>query len=206
MKHSHFPGDPAEWAALYAAGALTPREREQFEAHLAAGCEACQAELRQLENVITSLAGAVERATPDPRVREALLKRIATSQEGLSPLRRHLHDAPPAQGPELFLQKAQEAAWKEADVPGVRIRTLFVDREHNQFTALVRMAAGASYPCHVHSGPEECLVLEGDLRVGDLVLWPGDYQRAPAGSRHGEQSTEKGCLLLITSSLTDVFE
>jgi hypothetical protein len=34
---------------------------------------------------------------------------------------------------------------------------------------------------------------------------PGDYQRAPKGSRHGVQRTEQGCLLLITSSLTDVF-
>ena len=70
-------------------------------------------------------------------------------------------------------------------------------------TMLVRMEAGSSYPQHIHDGPEECYVLQGDLRVGDEVLGRGDYQRAAPGSRHGIQSTENGCLLFIVSSLTD---
>ena len=48
-------------------------------------------------------------------------------------------------------------------------------------------------------------MLEGDLHIGEDVMHPGDYQFAPAGSRHGVQSTEHGCLLLITSSLNDRF-
>ena len=67
------------------------------------------------------------------------------------------------------------------------------------------MAPGSSYPCHVHNGPEQCLVLEGDLLVEDDLLGPGDYQWAEVGSRHGIQSTKQGCLLLITSSMTDEF-
>jgi anti-sigma factor ChrR (cupin superfamily) len=65
------------------------------------------------------------------------------------------------------------------------------------------MDAGSSYPRHVHNGAEECLVLEGDIRMGDAVLHAGDYQYAPPDTLHGVQSTEKGCLLLITSSLSD---
>ena len=105
----------------------------------------------------------------------------------------------------MIIKKASEAAWESTAVEGVTIRTLFVDQENNQFTALVRMAPGTSYPPHVHGSPEQCLVLEGDLRAGGEVLHAGDYQRAPTGSYHDLQSTERGCLLLITSSLTDQF-
>ena len=45
-----------EMAALYAAGALSETEREQFEAHLKAGCQTCEAELRALELVTDNLA------------------------------------------------------------------------------------------------------------------------------------------------------
>ena len=68
---------------------------------------------------------------------------------------------------------------------------------------LFRMAPGSSYPAHRHSGPEECLVLSGDLRISDVRMVEGDYQFAAAGSEHTVQSTENGCLLLITTSLSD---
>jgi quercetin dioxygenase-like cupin family protein len=70
-------------------------------------------------------------------------------------------------------------------------------------TAMFRMEPGTSYPQHIHAGAEECYVLEGDLHVGDMVLHAGDYQRAEAGSHHGYQSTETGCVLLVTCALND---
>jgi quercetin dioxygenase-like cupin family protein len=112
-----------------------------------------------------------------------------------------------AQGQQPWaVQRADEAVWEKTPIPGITTRILFVDPPRNQFTALVRMEPGASYPGHVHGGPEECLVLEGELCVGgDTVLRKGDYQRAAGGSRHGVQSTQTGCLLLVTSSLNDDF-
>ena len=65
------------------------------------------------------------------------------------------------------------------------------------------MAAGSSYPGHLHGGVEECLVLEGDLQVEGEELRAGDYQRAEASSQHGTQWTKNGCLLLIVSSQHD---
>jgi len=97
---------------------------------------------------------------------------------------------------------------------GDRVRAVLVDLDRAVLGAppgpaqrdamLVRMAPGTSYPRHVHAGPEECFVLEGDLAVGDgLRLVAGDYQRMESGSRHPDQSTEGGCLLLLISSLND---
>jgi anti-sigma factor ChrR (cupin superfamily) len=81
-----------------------------------------------------------------------------------------------------------------------------MDSARDRMTCLVRMAAGTAYPRHIHAGPEECLVLEGELRVGDEMLRAGDYQRAAPGSHHPVQSTDRGCLLLIVSSLSDELE
>ncbi len=195
-------------AELYAAGALTPEERANFEAHLAAGCDACGEEVGALGKVAAALAAALPPQVPDPRVKAELMSRIAgeaVSREAASPLLRHFAaEAFAASG--LVVRRAAGAVWEATDVPGVLVRTLFVDRDKDQFTALVRMAPGASYPPHTHAAAEECLVLEGELRVGDDVLRAGDYQRAAAGSRHPAQNTDAGCLLLITSSLCDIFE
>jgi anti-sigma factor ChrR (cupin superfamily) len=110
---------------------------------------------------------------------------------------------PDRENRDLLIIRGDDGAWEETGVAGVRVRRLLVDPARNQFTALVRMDAGTSYPRHVHNGPEECLVLEGDIRMGDAVLHAGDYQYAPPDTLHGEQSTENGCLLLISSSLSD---
>ena len=83
------------------------------------------------------------------------------------------------------------------------MKPLFVDRERDYVTMLVRMAPGTSYPCHRHGGAEECYVLQGDLHVAGQVLHSGDHQRADDASEHGVQSTEEGCLLLIVSSQHD---
>jgi anti-sigma factor ChrR (cupin superfamily) len=93
--------------------------------------------------------------------------------------------------------------WQATSVAGIEARQLYVDATQDRATFLVRMAAGTSYPAHVHGGPEECFVVQGDLKVGDLIMKAGDYQRAEPGSTHGVQSTERGCVLLLVSSLSD---
>ncbi|CAN5186422.1 hypothetical protein BH11PSE10_BH11PSE10_11930 [soil metagenome] len=58
---------------------------------------------------------------------------------------------------------------------------------------LVRFAAGAGVPDHTHALDEDCLMLEGEMFLGDTLLRPGDYQMAAAGSRHfGEMSDVGG--------------
>ena len=102
----------------------------------------------------------------------------------------------------LFLS-ASECRFEPTSMPGVEARRLFVDPESDRVTMLVRMAPGSSYPAHVHGGPEECLVISGDLRIGALHMKGGDFQHAEAGSTHVVQSTDEGCVLLIVSSLHD---
>ncbi|MBL8877620.1 MAG: cupin domain-containing protein [Phycisphaerales bacterium] len=202
MMHQHTIGDPQELAACYSSGAMSAEENAAFEAHLEAGCVDCRRELRELSRVVEEIASSTGELVPDPRVREALMKCI--DAEPAAPNRQIWKNwASTKENAELTVVRRDDKTWEETGVPGVRIRRLFVDRDRNQFTAIVQMDAGSSYPRHVHDTAEECLVLEGDLRVGDDHLFAGDYQRASAGSKHGVQSTDGGCKLLIVSSLTD---
>ena len=186
--------DPEELAALYAAGAMSPGERTAFEALLAEGCQAFNGELQLFDPVVTRLACAVPSLAPRAETKAALLKRIADQK---SPTTTH-----PAQAPTgFFFQKASDAPWKPTGTPGVDIRIMYVDKVRQRVTACLKMAPGHRYPHHAHPGVEEVFVLEGDLRLGDTVLRPGDYQRAEGGTHHEDQYSESGCLILIQMSL-----
>jgi quercetin dioxygenase-like cupin family protein len=105
--------------------------------------------------------------------------------------------------PGLSLVAMGASAFEPTAIPGITTRRLAVDRPARRVSMLVRMEPGTRYPSHRHGGAEECYVIAGDLRVGDVNMRAGDFQRAEAGSVHPVQSTDGGCLLLITSSLDD---
>jgi quercetin dioxygenase-like cupin family protein len=65
------------------------------------------------------------------------------------------------------------------------------------YACLLRLEAGASLPPHDHPTPEECVVLEGEVWLGDVFCRAGDFHRAPRGLRHGAIRTEGGCLLYL---------
>lgn len=100
----------------------------------------------------------------------------------------------------LFIQRAHEGAWVHRGVPGVAVKTLFVDHATGYETVLLRMEPGARFPTHRHAGYEECYVLQGDVRSGEAELSAGDYQRMTGGTLHETLFTNNGCLLLVIAS------
>lgn len=60
-----------------------------------------------------------------------------------------------------------------------------------------RLQPGAKVPGHAHPHDEECLMLEGELFIGDILLCQSDYQLAPVGSLHGEAYTDVGATLFV---------
>lgn len=66
-----------ELCALHALNALDPASARELEPHLSAGCPDCQRELDELRQVAGLLAYAAPSVSPEARVRERLLSRVA---------------------------------------------------------------------------------------------------------------------------------
>jgi anti-sigma factor ChrR (cupin superfamily) len=188
--NNHAPDQIAEQASLYVLGALNQTEARAFEEHLETGCEACEAELRPLQSVVTALGMAASGIEPPASAREELLSRIAEAS------------LTPAPEPELnpfFTLRANEGEWRELST-GVQIKQLFVDDKKGTVTSLFKFAPGAHAPFHKHGGVEQCLILEGDFRFNDDIYGPGDFTCAMPGSIHDDAYSERGALLLIVAA------
>ncbi|RYG10146.1 MAG: cupin domain-containing protein [Burkholderiales bacterium] len=60
------------------------------------------------------------------------------------------------------------------------------------------MPLSLSIPSHRHSRDEECVVLQGALRIGSqLVVAAGGYHVARAGVLHAPITTEEGALIFL---------
>ncbi|MFL6256503.1 MAG: cupin domain-containing protein [Pyrinomonadaceae bacterium] len=199
MSHTTVDEETAGRAALYALGALEGEEAREFEEHLAAGCAACEAELREFETVAGDLGLAAPEAEPPAPVRARLLALVsedggdsgAERSDGLNLSR----DAAPG----FLVLRAGEGRWRPTDDAGVSFKLLFADRERGTLTTLVRMEPGSRIRSHRHLGVEQCLVLEGDVRSGHVGMTAGDFNCSMPGSVHEELMSDGGALLLIVS-------
>lgn len=166
-------------SAEYALGLLRGGERSAVEADagLRHDAEGWQAKLAPLD-------GAYGEPVP-PGSFEKILARI--DGEGMSL-------------PGTTTRRAANADWQQHD-EGISYRVLKVDERLQRRTLLVKMLPGAILKSHIHSFEEECLVIEGDLRYGDLVLHAGDYHHAWAGAHHADGVTAGGCLLHVVIAI-----
>ena len=191
-QHDTLDTQALERAALQGLGALEAKEARDYEAHLDE-CLACESEVATFGPVVDDLALAAPPIEPPSHLLGEVLRRIHASPQ-------QQREPSPAAAP-LSFTMSDDGAWESFGVDGVEFRTLFIDEERKRVTLLVRIESGVSYPAHRHRDAEECYVLQGDLKVGDVVMHAGDYQFAPARSLHPVQSTEKGCLLLINTGV-----
>jgi len=93
---------------------------------------------------------------------------------------------------------AGEQGWQPLR-QGVEIKPLHVVGE--RISMLVRFQPGATVPAHPHGLGEECLMLEGDLFLGDVLLRAGEFQFAPAGTGHEGLLSDVGCLLYFCGAI-----
>ena len=207
--------DPSGTMALHALGALSPDEARAAQELLLGGSFVCAAELKVYQELLSRISRAVATGAPDPppELKQKLMDQIEAKSESENSQSEdsaeHIQvwkswpEEASSGAPGLVVRRAAEGAWQKTAVPGVSVKSLFVDSIRHYVTMLVKMDAGVSYPGHLHDAAEECYVLDGDLQVGDQFLRKGDYQRAAAGSKHGVQSTREGCILLVLSSQND---
>lgn len=101
-------------------------------------------------------------------------------------------------GNERTLVRDREAGWPEF-APGIRRRVLWT--AGGEAALLYRADPGAAVPGHSHGHDEECLMVQGELFLDDVLLQAGDYQLAPAGTGHRITQTDTGVIIYAHGDL-----
>jgi quercetin dioxygenase-like cupin family protein len=91
-----------------------------------------------------------------------------------------------------------DAGWLDF-APGIRRRVLW--QHEGQAAMLYHAQAGAAVPHHSHGHDEECLMVQGELFLDDVLLQEGDYQLAPAGTGHRVTETDTGVVIYAHGDL-----
>ena len=96
-----------------------------------------------------------------------------------------------------------EPDWEEV-APGISCKLLATDEEKGVVSMLVRLLPYVDYPPHTHAGREELHLLDGELWIDRKKLYPGDYNRAEAGSGDQRVWSETGCTCVLITSTKDL--
>ncbi|HUN90709.1 MAG TPA: cupin domain-containing protein [Burkholderiaceae bacterium] len=159
------------------------------------------------------LLEAIEPLAPPPgraaAIKQRVLERVHAERAGSGPDDHPGagHDAsgaataaPPSRPDRdgLVTLRADEGEWRRF-LPKVDIKVLH--RDGDTLSYLLRIEPGGAVVPHRHPQDEECVVLEGEARIGALHLKQGDYHRAPAGGHHGVLSSDRGALLFLRGAV-----
>ena len=192
---AHKINDLQSLAALQALGLLDDAEKQTFDSLLPEQEEA-RAALIRFERTASMLAAMAPEKQPPSELRECLLRQISGSGA---------HQAELNIAPGLLLVFAEHKDWQETDVPGVRVKTLYVDKVRNYASSLVSMTAGSIYPRHSHADLEELFMLSGEIRLSGHRLKFGDYCRAEPDSIHEDVVATSDCMFIALASLHNEF-
>lgn len=98
--------------------------------------------------------------------------------------------------------RANEGEWVSL-ARGSEIKILLVDTAKRERSFLLRLAPGGHVPAHDHPTTEECMVLSGDMVIGDTVFYPGDFHAATAGVKHPPLTSRNGGVIFIRGPIYD---
>ncbi len=144
-------------------------------------------------DLMESLAGAVTPIEPAPArksaMRERILARVATEKKS-------------AQETHLTIHLSNDG-WVDV-MPLIKMKTLFQSNDGKG--VLFRFQPGARLPAHEHGTDEECVVLEGELRIGsEMIVHAGDFHLARCGIPHGDLTSPTGALFYIRTGASFKF-
>jgi quercetin dioxygenase-like cupin family protein len=180
--------DYLELVFLHALRVLPSSEIPVLEAHLSE-CAGCREEMEALRPIVGAfISWPADVLRPADSLWDRLASRIA-AETGREPA-------------QSVPQPRAEAQWEEA-APGLAFKLLSTDTEKDRVSMLVRLAPGVAYPPHTHGGVEELYLLNGELWIDDKKLYPGDYNRAEAGTGDQRVWSETGCTCVLLTSTRD---
>jgi anti-sigma factor ChrR (cupin superfamily) len=83
---------------------------------------------------------------------------------------------------------------------GKHMQVKVLHDDGQQLSWLLKLLPGGRLPVHDHAdGVEECLVMEGRLRINGVTFEAGDFQIAMPGSVHDEVASDEGALVYLRS-------
>jgi anti-sigma factor ChrR (cupin superfamily) len=135
-----------------------------------------------LDNIV---AESIEPVAPPPSVKARLMSLVRDIPQNSRTVR------------------ASEGRWNNFAAPGVKVKLLTVDEEHDTATMLMEFAPGAVCPAHDHQGSEQSFVVRGSCRIGGVHLQQGDFHHAERGSHHADVVSDEGCVLLLVVDKAD---
>ncbi len=106
----------------------------------------------------------------------------------------------PGSGAPAVTVTANDGNW-ETLADGVESKTLC--RDGDMVSRFLRLQPGASLPADRTVGDEECMVIEGDVFFGDLLVCAGDFHLAPGNAQQSVLTSENGALIFTRSRPTD---
>jgi quercetin dioxygenase-like cupin family protein len=96
---------------------------------------------------------------------------------------------------------AADGQWQPF-LDGVQIKVL--QKNAGAMSYLLKLEPGASLPAHRHPADEECIVVEGTVRVGTQVeVGPGGYHLAHRGALHPTISSETGATIFLRGAVPE---
>ncbi len=140
------------------------------------------------DDIVALLDAAI---TPEPldaqahvRIKKRLLQRIA-------------HDTTPRHK----TVQGGEGPWRDL---GAGLTLKILHREGDLMSYLVRMAPGSQLPAHRHPIDEECVVMEGSVRIGTLLHIPaGGFHLGLKDVLHESIVSDEGALLFLRGAVPE---
>ncbi len=186
--------------AEYVLGSLSETDRQVMDLELAAS-PTLRAEVSRVAEALSIAKGIVPIA-PSERTRIRLLATLR-GPDRFQPFFQELSqlfDLPVEKlRPILALVDLPEA-WELGPLPIIHLIHFQAGPKLAASDAgLVRLAAGATFPRHVHLGRESTVVLEGTMLDGDRLYRPGDLIEWPTGTTHTYHAGQERDLVLIVA-------
>ena len=169
-------------AGEYVLGILGPEERRRFEQRLESN-PLLRERVARWETVLGRLNREEQTATP-PDLWSRLKRALDQETSAWT----------------FHTIRMNDGEWMSIR-PGLERKVLYRDPETGAESYLFRMEPGALIEGHHHAHAEECLVLEGDLTIGDLRLNAGDYHVAARGSIHPVLSSQGGAVMFVRGAV-----
>ncbi|XOV79736.1 MAG: cupin domain-containing protein [Aestuariibacter sp.] len=85
----------------------------------------------------------------------------------------------------------------------ISVKVLHQDVKNKIQIAIWKLQPGANIQSHQHMNDEECLVLEGTIRIGEHRLAAGDFHFMQKDSVHPPITTDDGALLYLKHDLCE---